>query len=553
MSIPTEADYIIIGGGLTGSAFTSRLAERLGSSASILILEAGPDPRDNPNATSLGGGFALAGSDLDWAYKTAPIPSLDNRSITLTAGKTLGGGSILNYGGWSRGDRSDYDAWARIVGDERWSYEGLLKYFKRSEAFREGEADRAQHGRDGPMKISSISGSDAKRKYPLREPLLKAWTELGVQRVSSSAGKLAGLSEFLENFNDGVRQPSHLAYDLSGVEVRTNTPVRRILFERSPEIENPRAVGVELADGRHVEARKEIILAAGAIRSPHILQLSGVGPASMLIQHSIPVVYDSPAVGQNMFDHFAFFQVFKLRNPERGLALGHPKLTDPAMFKGMPVDWIVNEALPAEKLVKALSEDGDSVDTRKLGDAGRTHAETMILYSPLAPGVPVDGSFIGTSVMLTLPTSRGSVGLASASSDDPPLIQGNYFSTSTDRAVLVRGARRLLQCLLSTKAGRDVVEAEFAPAPGLEPLTLESSDKEIEDRIRMVGSPHFHVAGTCALGTVLDAELRVKGVTGLRVVDASIFPAPLGGHPQASLYGIADLAAEMIVGSKDVK
>lgn len=542
----SEYDYIIVGGGLTGCALASRLAERLGQSTSILLLEAGPDPSANPNTTTPMEGFALAGSELDWAYKTSPNPTTANRVFTLTAGKTLGGGSVLNYGGWMRGDASDYDAWAKIIGDERWSYSGLLPYMQRSEQFSEKEADPEQHGVNGPMKITSIGESDPKRQYPLREPLQKAWAELGVEHVPSGVGKLAGLSEFLENWNSGIRQPSHLAYGLATVDVRTDTPVHRVIFESFPG-ETPRATNVLLADGHRIKARKEIVLATGALKTPQLLQLSGVGPAVMLARHSIPLIYDSPDVGANFFDHFAFFQVFKLRHPERGLSLGHPKLADPAFVKGFPVDWTVNEALPVNVLQQALAEDGDSLDTQGLSKTSRTHVETMVVYHPLAPGVPVDGSYVATSVMLTLPTSRGTVGLASASPNDPPLIETNYFTTAVDRAALVYGVQRLLRSLTNTTAGQDVVETE-APPPGMTALTIESSKEDIEDRIRAIGFPHFHAAGTCALGSVVDAELRVKGVQGLRVVDASVFPAPVGGHPQATLYAIAEQAAAMIAG-----
>lgn len=421
---------------------------------------------------------------------------------------------------------------------------------RRSERFTTVRTDPQQHGLNGPMKITSVSESDPKRRYPLREPLQKAWKELGVEHVPSCAGKLAGLSEFLENWDQGMRQPAHLAYGLTGVEVWTDTPVQRVLFEHLPG-QVPRAIGVLLADGRQVKARKEILLATGTLRSPQLLQLSGIGPASLLASHSIPLIHDSPDVGANLFDHFALFQVFKLRGPERGLALGHTNLVDPTFIKGMPVDWSVNEALPTPLLQQALAADGDRLDIQALGKNGRPHVETMVIYHPLAPGIPVDGSYVGTSVMLTLPTSRGTVALASSSPDDKPLIEPNYFATSMDRAVLVHGARRLLQCLTGTTAGQDFVEAEVAPIPGMNPLTLESSTEEIENRIRAVGSPHFHPAGTCALGSVLDTELRVKGVHGLRVADASVFPAPVGGHPQATLYALAERPAAMIAGEKD--
>jgi choline dehydrogenase-like flavoprotein len=551
METSSAADYIVVGGGLTGCALAARLAELLrnGPPVSILLLEAGPEPGNGPNVTQPMAGFGLQGSELDWAYPTVPVPALADRVLTLTSGKVLGGGSILNYGGWARGDASDYDAWAKIVNDERWNYKNLLPYMKRSERFSKADADPEQNGLDGPMKVTSVSASDPRRRYPLREPIQKAWAELGVETVPPCTGKLAGLSEFLETWQDGERRPSQLAYDLkgAGVQVRTETAVHRVLFGSRPN-QLPRATGVLLASGQSITANKEVLLAAGAFRSPQLLQLSGVGPAELLARHSIPVIHNAPDVGRNLFDHFALFQVFHLKNSERGLALGHPALADPAFVKGLPTDWAANEALPAPLLQEALLKDGDSLDEHGLSKKGRTHVETMILYHPLAPGVPVDGSYIGTSVMLTLPTSRGKVDIASASPDDGPLIDPNYFTTAVDKEVLVHGVRRLLECLLSTSSGQEVIENEVAPGPGMQPLTVDSTREEIEDRIRSIGFPHFHPGGTCALGSVLDAELRVKGVQGLRVVDASVFPAPLGGHPQASLYCLAERAAAFIAG-----
>jgi choline dehydrogenase-like flavoprotein len=422
---------------------------------------------------------------------------------------------------------------------------------RRSERFNKAIADPQQHGLNGPIKVTSVSASDPKRRYPLRETIRKAWAEAGVeQHVPPCSGRLAGLSEVLENWDDGIRQPSNSAYGLAGVNIRTETAVQRVLFQFSPD-QIPRAIGVVLADGRQIKAGKEIVLAAGALRSPQLLQLSGVGPATMLARHSIPLVHDAPEVGANLFDHFALFQIFRLKNPQRGLALGHPALAGPEFEKGLPVDWVVNEALPTPLLQRALADDGDLADAEGLGQTGRTHVETLILYHPLAGSVPVDGTLISTSVMLTLPTSRGMVGLASSSAADAPLIEPNYLSTSVDLAALVHGVRRLLQCLTCTTAGQGVVETEVVLGSGTKPLTAHSTYEEIEDRIRAVGSPHFHSAGTCALGSVLDAELRVKGVQGLRVVDSSIFPAPIGGHPQATLYGIAEQAAAMIVGQED--
>lgn len=198
MNQSSVSDYIIVGGGLTGCALATRLAE-LQPSLTILLLEAGPDSSPNPNMTSPMAGFALQGSDIDWAYPTAPIPTIANRTIILTAGKTLGGGSMLNYGSWARGDASDYDTWARIVVDERWSYNSLLPYMHRSKLSNNIDADPQQHGLHGPIQVTSVSQSDPRRRYPLREAVRKAWAEIGVDHVPSCSGRLARLSEVLEN------------------------------------------------------------------------------------------------------------------------------------------------------------------------------------------------------------------------------------------------------------------------------------------------------------------------------------------------------------------
>ena len=539
----SEADYILIGGGLTGCAVASRLKES-NPSLDVLIIEAGKDPSDNPNTISPMGGFALAGSELDWAYQTVPQANTDYRKHTLVAGKTLGGGSILNYGGWARGDASDYDCWAKTVGDPRWSYHGLLPYMRKTEKFYNIKADREQHGFDGQIKVTSVLESDPKRRYPLCEPVKNAWIELGVKfNDNPCSGNLAGISEFLENWDNGIRQPAQLAYSLKGVQILTDAMVHRVLFSKN-DTGDPAASEVLLADGRKFKARKEIIITAGSYRTPQILMLSGVGPAETLSKYGIPVVRENSAVGQNLFDHFALYQVWKLRNPEKGLALGSPLLTDPAFFKGLPSDWNVNEAVPLDKLKEALREDG-AVD-ESLADPGRSHIETLVVYTAMAPGVPVDGTFITTSVMLLLPSSRGSISITSSSPTDPPAIDSNYYSTQTDRVSLIHGVRRVTQALTETSAGKGFIECEVPP-PGMQPIEADSADGGIDARIRAAGIAHFHPTGGAAMGRVVDTNLKVIGVRGLRIADSSVLPVPLGGHPQATLYALAEQAAEIII------
>lgn len=202
--------------------------------------------------------------------------------------------------------------------------------------------------------------------------------------------------------------------------------------------------------------------------------------------------------------------------------------------------------LPRDLLEKALDEDGVMGGTERdaLLEPGRCFLEFLVLYHPLHPEVPADGTHVSTSVMLTLPSSRGSVTLPQ-DPKDPPAIYPGYFATALDRLALVYGVRRMLQLMLGTKALQPYIEAEVPP-PGLPALHHSSSDAEIEARIRAAGAAHFHTMGTCALGSVLDAEMRVHGVEGLRVCNASAIPTPVGGHPQGTLYGIGELAAQMI-------
>ncbi|PIG79514.1 glucose dehydrogenase [Aspergillus arachidicola] len=491
-SMTLEADYIIVGGGLAGCAVASRLKQR-SPSLDILILEAGSDPSSNPNTQSFTGAFSLLGSDLDWTYSTEPQKNTGNRVHTIHSGKALGGGSVVNFGGWSRGDATDYDDWARIVGDQRWSYDGLLPYFRRSESFFDTNADPKQHGFEGPIHVTSVSASDPNRRYPLREPIKDAWNEIGVQyNPDGCSGNLSGINEFLETWRDGKRQAAHQAYSLEGVQLVTEAIVHRVEFMDGTQNGQKTVSAVLLSDGRRFKARKEVILAAGTLRTPQVLMLSGIGPTDILSQHAIPTIINAPEVGKNLNDHFALYQLYKLRNPERGLALGSPVLSDPAFMKGFPGDWVINQDVPADILGAAVRNDnvrfGFPTDESFL-KPGRPLVETLVAYAPAGvPGVPMDGSFIMTSVMLLASTSRGTVSIRSPLPTDPPLVDSNYFDTEADRVTLIHGSRRTMQALLDTSALADYIETEVPP-PGMPALSSRSSDDEFEARIRRLVWP----------------------------------------------------------------
>jgi choline dehydrogenase-like flavoprotein len=527
-------DYIVVGGGLTGCLIASRLSQS-DKKPRVVLFEAGPDPSGNQAAASFLSGLSLIGGEYDYVYPSEPVADTANRKHVLSAGKVLGGGSILNMGGWLRADASDYDDWSGLVGDKRWSYEGLKPWLRKTENFHDPGADTDQHGFEGPMHVVPISMSASARKYALREPVREAWIELGASpNLRKKNGSIRGLTEMYENSRDEMRQPSNTTYPLNAVEVFTDTVVHKVTFSGTD------ATGVELADGRKFTARMEVIICAGAYCTPQILMLSGIGPSDILVKQEIPIVHESSHVGQNLHDHFALFLAFLLRDPSLGYAFGSTSWQDPALFKGIPWDWVVSEPLPVEVVAK---------HDPKMQD--RNLYEVASLYIPAGlQGIPVDGTHICTSTMLLLPTSRGWVSIRSNKSNDAPYIQPSYFSTPLDRDALIYGVRQTLRSMLATSSMKEIIESESPPSGeglDLKPLTADSSDAEIEDRIRKTGTQHCHAGGTAAMGKVVDTEGRVLGVKGLRVADASIIPIPVGGHPQATLYPMAEQLASMII------
>ncbi|KAI1383846.1 choline dehydrogenase [Hypoxylon trugodes] len=520
------ADYIIVGGGLTGCVVASRLSQS-GGKLEVILLETGSDPSGNTAAASFLSGLSLLGSEFDHAYQSDPVLNTAGRTHTLNTGKALGGGTILNYGSWLRADARDYDEWAEVVNDKRWGYEGFKPWFRKSENFHGLNTNTDEHGFDGPMHVTPISASEpGQREYTLRGPVRETWSELGVTlNLQKKSGTITGLTEMLENSRNGMRQPSNIAYPL------------HITFSGTT------ATGVELIDGQKLVARKEVIICAGAYRTPQILMLSGIGPSAALAEQRIPVVRESPQVGQNLHDHFAVYFAFRLRDPSLGYAFGSQSWQNPSLFKGLPWDWVIYEPLPPE-IIKEHEY--------KAEEGGRSYYEVITLYLPPGiPGIPVDGTHIATSTMLLLPTSRGTVSIRSSNPKDPPRIQPNHFSTPLDRDTLIYAARRTLTAMLATSPMKAIIESETPPSgeglDGLKPLAADSSDEEIEERIRRAGMQHYLSGGTAAMGKVVDAEGKVLGVKGLRVADASIIPTPLGGHLQATLYAMAEQLASMII------
>ena len=497
----------------------------------------------NPQAAPL-----LAQTDLVVNYKTKSQSQLDNRSLTNFAGRLLSGSSAANYGAWMRAPAEDYDLWAKHVGDSQWSYRSLLPYFRRSEHHYDPKANKEQHGFDGPIHTTS------RRVYPLGDSVHGAFTQAGFHDIpDSSAG--VGVTPWVENWKDGSRQHSGKAFNLSQVCVITGVIVARVIFN-----DEKAATGIELSDGRHLQAKQEVIVCCGAHKTPQLLMLSGIGPSEELHRHNIQQIINSPSVGNNHFDHLSLHQAWKLRTPERGLAMGSPAFNKSEYSLGFPVEWIAAYSVPSAILSAALLEAPLTLTGPLAPHSAhfphRVHMALLVAYAPMNLGegyeVPLDGSHVSTGALLFQPTSRGCITLASNDPMAEPIVDPKYFSTLADKEMLRSGVRRVAE-VMETPAAREIIEGE-TPPKGMPVLTSSSSDEDIDARIRAYSEVWHHSGGTAAMGrdiqsSVVDGEFRVHGAKGLRVVDASVLPGPISATPQATVYVMAELAAEIITQS----
>ncbi|KAK6086033.1 glucose dehydrogenase [Seiridium cupressi] len=540
-------DYIIAGGGLAGTVIASRLHQR-NPQLKIILIEAGGDPLKHgaiimPDPSRP---LHLIGGQFDWNISTVPQAHVNGRAMSLPQGKGLGGSTIINASGWVRGDRRDYDAWGEAVGDSRWGYEGLLPFMKKSERYPFPTVNADQHGYEGPSVIQTTSS--IKRAFPLREKVLASWIELGVEPISQfdgNAGNQVGLAEQAENRDRGRRQVAPDVYPIDGVTVKLNTMVEKVLLEEKSD-GSIVATGVKLGDGSELHGR-QVIISAGAIRTPQILMLSGIGPGAELDNHGIKVFVDSPEVGRNLIDHTLASTSWKLKNPENACAFGssNPLFRKKQYGWGAPCDFIATTDVPKEGLARAIEVDeGVKPDpsTHPLLKQSRPFLEFFFLHA----GAP-DGSAVMLPMINLHQTSRGTVKLDPANINGTPLVDPNYLGTEVDKYVHREMFRQAIAFSVSdaTVIGREIVDSEIPP-PGAEPLTTKSLDAVIDERVRASLGTAYHLHGTAAMGKVVDTELRVKGVKGLRVVDASVIPVNMAAHIQVPLYALAEQVAELI-------
>ncbi|XDG08211.1 hypothetical protein ABKA04_007826 [Annulohypoxylon sp. FPYF3050] len=543
MVASADWDYIIVGGGLAGCVVASRLSQYK-PSARILIIEAGPDVSNDKEILQFQS-LNFIGGKFDWAYKSVPQKHYDGREIDIPAGRALGGGSVINGCGWFRGTRADYDSWADIVGDRRWSYDGQLPYFKKTEKWY-GDDNFNEHGHDGALHIESPPSTG--RIYPLAEIARQSWSDIGAKQLpccDMNAGENIGLGDLNENRHKGARQIAPLAYPLDGVTVKTGTFVESILIDTSSET---KATGVRLTDGTELQS-KQVILSAGAYRTPQVLMLSGVGPKDTLQKHGIETKVDNPEVGKNFNDHIMIHFNWKLKDPSKGYAIGsaNPLFLKPEFGTGTPISYVVNREVPKDGLIAAITKDEGKPPTADhyLLKNQWGMMESILVYLAMPP-LPIDGAHISNTMMAAKPTSRGTVTIGSKNPTDPPVLDPNYFATEVDKYVWRHSIRETVSLMTGdTLFGREVIAGE-TPPPGVEPASVDSSDEYLDGRVKAGGRSTFHGSSSCSMGAVVDTELRVKGVQNLRIVDASVIPISIGAHIQAAVYALAEQAAVII-------
>jgi choline dehydrogenase-like flavoprotein len=510
-------DYVVVGAGSAGCVLAARLSED--PDVKVLLLEAGP-PDVNQNIHVPLGYLKLAGSEVDWGYFSAPEPSCNGRRIPLPRGKVLGGSSSVNAMVYIRGNRRDYDDW----GIPGWTWEDLFPYFLKAEDNERGAS--AWHAVGGPLPVA-----DQRSGIPISPAFVEAGVQAGLARNEDFNGaEQDGVGMYQVTQRGGMRASAAVAYlrpamERPNLEVMPYMHVQRVLFEGT------RAVGVQaaqLGQVRELRAEREVILCAGAFNSPQLLMLSGVGPAEHLMGKEVEPLLDLPAVGANLSDHPASYCVWTTPEPASLL-----RALEPAALE----EFAATQTGP---FASNLAESGGFA---RVG-AGAPAPDVQFHLAPVhivdeGLGDP-QGHGVWVSPCLLTPESRGSVRLASSDPTAKPVVRNAFYSAEADLPRMLAALWLMLE-----------ICAQPALAPYCaEPFTLPDGDSQDALRAHLARTtfPIYHPVGTCAIGSVVDEQLRVQGLEALRVVDASVMPVVPRGNTNAPTIAIAERAADLVKG-----
>jgi choline dehydrogenase len=532
-------DYVIVGAGTAGCLLANRLSADPANR--VLLLEAGG--RDDYHWIHIPVGYlyCIGNPRTDWLYKTESDAGLNGRQLKYPRGKALGGSSSINGMIYMRGQSRDYDSWARFTGDDGWKWENVLPAFKKHEDYYKG-ADEL-HGVGGEWRVDK-----QRLRWDVLDAFAQAAQEAGIPHSTDfNRGNNEGVGYFQVNQKAGWRWNTAKAflrptcYGRPNFEMWTGAHVVRLAFDRGDD-GALRCTGARVWDGRQhvdVKAGKELILCAGSIGSPQILQLSGIGPAALLRQHGIPVVHDLPGVGENLQDHLQIRAVFKVQgvttlNTLANSAWGKMKIgLEYAMFRSGPMSM-------APSQLGAFTRSSPEHEWPNI----EYHVQPLSLDAFGEPLHPFPA--FTASVCNLNPTSRGNVQIRSNKFEDAPLIRPNYLSTPEDRKVAAESLR------ITRRICAQPALAKYSPQEW-RPGTQYQSDEDLARLAGDIATTIFHPVGTTKMGrdddpmAVLDSRMRVRGVQGLRVVDAGAMPTITSGNTNSPTLMIAEKAADWIL------
>ena len=530
-----DFDYIVVGAGSAGCVLAARLSKE--PATRVLLLEAGPPDSSLWIHLPIGYGKTMWSDKYNWRFSTDPDPNMNGRRIYWPRGKTLGGSSSINGLIYIRGQREDYDHWAAL-GNTGWGYDEVLPYFVKSECNERGAIPL--HGGEGPLKVSDIGA-----KHELIEAFIGGAQQIGVPRNDDFNGaQQEGAGYFQLTTHKGWRVSTAKAY-LDPARGRPNLRIETDAFAAGVIMDGTHAVGVRYRQGgvmKEARCDAEVLLSAGSLQSPQLLQLSGIGPHALLAKHGIPVVADAPGVGENLQDHLQVRLSYECTKPittndQLNSLFGQAKIG---------LQWLLFRSGP---LAIGINQGGCFMRALQ-GPDGKPEAQTpdiqfhvATLSADMAGAKVHPYSGFTMSICQLRPESRGHVRIRSTDPFEPPEMQPNYLSTDLDRRTTVAGMKAA-RAIAASAAMKPYVRREVKPGPET------ADDAALLEFARDNGATIFHPTGTCRMGNdalaVVDTRLRVNGTTGLRVIDCSVMPTLVSGNTNAPAVMLAEKAVDMI-------